>query len=153
MYRRLTVEKDRERLLEYWRDEQTAPEWYHRLFDRDQETFLSFCSRHTIYEVGNALIYCEKMSPTITQIHLSVLRGTDCKTLYKGFLKLRDDLFKETQIIFGLIYRLNFPVMRLFERFGFHKNGLCLDIPIRGMCHTEYCFAADRREFFGSKTN
>lgn len=132
-----------ERLLEYWRAEQTAPRWYrlsNEIDDVSDEAYLQFCKEHRIYEIeGCALLFCKLVTPKIVNIHFSVLRGQKVD-LVPGLTKIRDELFDEgVEIIHGWVWGRNRPLKRLCNKLGLYWNGLEAKEP-------EYrqCFAIHR---------
>ena len=151
MYRELTVEHDKDRLLQYWHDEQRAPRWYRESNEAEEcntESFLGFCSEHTLYEINDsALLYFRKVSPTIGIIHFSVLRGHG-RDLCNDLKEIRGKLFDEVQIVYGWIFRPNRPLKKLCRELGLEFNGLMAEIPRLGKKPiVKECFSADKRSF------
>lgn len=115
-------------LLKFREAEAQSPRWYKDACDvwnLDEDTFLGFCEQcYRIYELGDAIIYCEKTSDTTVEIHFSILRGgkidvDDLKTL-------RDELLKEFDMVFGWVVNRNYAVKRICEKVGLRHYGVTM---------------------------
>ena len=119
----LTVEKNKDRLLQYWWDERQMPRWFtesNGMGLHTDEDFLDFCSKmKVIYEVGDCAVYVEESG----NMHLSKLRGAkiDVETVYA----LRDELL-DIPCLFAWVCGRNWGLKRLLKAWGFTFDGLVM---------------------------
>lgn len=152
MYRELTVEQDKDRLLLYWQAELDSPRWYRDSNDTDEcteDTFLEFCSRHRMFEINDsALLYFTKVSPVIGLLHFSVLRKKKLDLCDDIRRILHDELLKDVDIVYGWVYKRNSPLKRLCRQVGLQFNGLMADIPrLNKSTLTAECFALHKKSY------
>ena len=111
--------KTRSAILEsYWQVEQNAPRWFKdssSVWEKKDE--LDFCEKcHSIYEVGNTLVYIEDSG----EIHFSAKGDVDVQSL----ITLKDDLLQEFDFLFGWILKQNRGMRKVAEQIGFEYDGL-----------------------------
>jgi hypothetical protein len=149
-YQVLSKKELKDVLPAIWRYESKLPLWYQAAsscWTRDEANFTEFaldCWRvYGFYKPAEymfqedelvALVYLEKLTPEIVNIHLSVLcQDADLDTFISLCGKIRDQLFEQgvTRIV-GWVMKKNFMLARLIGRIGFHETGLRMD---RGISH------------------
>ena len=135
-------------LAKYREAELLSPRWFKDACDTwhlTDEEFRGFCNNcYRFYEINdNALIYCEKTSPESVNIHLGILRGA--RIDIGNLLIIRDDLFKEFEMIFGFVESHNRMVKRICEEVGLYFYGLTM---LHGSSHGRpiewHCYSANR---------
>jgi len=124
MYREVTYSDE---LLKYWEDECSSARWYRESLDTEdtsKESFRAFCDSHRMFEIdGKALVYFEYVTPTIVQLHFSLLRGQHVEI--QDLIDIRNQLFDEGVVwIFGWVAKRNRWLKRVCEMVGMDFYGI-----------------------------
>lgn len=134
----------------FWYDEQTSLPISFKdasnVWHTTEEDFLGFCKQcWRVYELDNvALLFVEKMNKS-ANIHFSILRGNEAKPLIPDFIKIRDELFGDIEMIFGWAWARNKGLQRILESVGFKFHGFEMyHGHSRGRVLEWKCFSVDK---------
>jgi len=124
MYREVTYSDE---LLKYWHDEKESAKWYKESLETDnctEESFAAFCNDHRIFEIDEvALLYLEYVTPSVVNIHFSLLRGKHVEI--NDLIAIRNQLFDEGVVwIFGWVAKRNRWLRRVCEMAGMGFYGI-----------------------------
>lgn len=122
----IELTRDKELFRRFWRDEkENTPQFFNDASETwtcSEEDFLGFCDNaERVYLIdGVALLYVERLG-THANIHFSLLRGKTVNV--NELLKIRDELFKDYDLIFGWCGKHLRGLKRILEQCGLRFHG------------------------------
>lgn len=151
------ITTDEDVFKKFWQnDAEKMPAYFQNgthAFETCWDDFKGFCEQcDRIYLIDNvALLYVERRGQH-ANIHFSLVRGETIDIA--DLIKIRGELFKDFEMIFGWIGSKNRGLKQIIEQCGFHYDGFYM---LKGQSHGKVlewqCYSIRKHELFSRKSN